>query len=203
MSTVRQAFTLIEVVTAVSITVFLALIAVPRYSELVDRQEFSAAALQVVRCVQLAQTEAAAPVTTQGRSARWIVASLQNAQGATALTCQVGAVADTNVALQSNQPTFSALPVLTPDDADASPGDARLTIPDVRIVSTQLAEGSSIRWYFGVRERGRLAATRYQVGGSYTESVSPAGGWTLESTRRANVELRMTVPDSGLPITVQ
>ena len=182
----RSAFTIIELAVAVTITVVLAAIAIPRYNDFSRKQQFLSEVQTAMGCIQEAQRIAASPPA--GSSSRWIAADMSNANG----NCRVLRF-DATVTQASLTDTLPA------------PQEVLDTVATPDLVYAL----ATSRIYFGVLEHG--VPTRYTYPGGYVQSnlgngvrqpdgtsIAVTINWKTDPT----VTTQVAIEPSGAPLHI-
>ncbi|CAN5176783.1 hypothetical protein BH11PAT4_BH11PAT4_3160 [soil metagenome] len=182
----RSAFTLVEVAVAITITIILAGVAVPRYNSLIRNQDFYAQVQELASCVQRAQSLSSGTqgaTLSNGNPIRWSAAQL-SVSGAD-VTCQVMAFDGSNTLASLTTSLPSAL----------SSGSNTFVATDISgIVTTR-------RIYFGTLERGvpvkdTAVALPAYLGSGLTVSIP------LTSSLDSGIGASLSMGRSGAPIEV-
>jgi type II secretory pathway pseudopilin PulG len=185
----RSAFTLIEVAVAITITIILAGVAVPRYNSLIRNQDFYAQVQELASCLQRAQSLASG---SQGATLstvtpiRWSAAEFSFASDT--VTCRVMAFDG------SSANTFALLAASSPVSTLNS-GSNTFTATDVAGIA------STRRIYFGTLERGLPvkdtgSADPTYLGSGLTLSIP------LSSSLDSGITATLSMGRSGAPIEV-
>lgn len=186
----RSAFTLVEMAIAVSISVILMGIALPRFNELLNQQEFFTEVQNVSSCIQQAQSLAAAPsgaLLVSGKGAlRWVAAEVVETGGVR--QCKIYGI-DSTV-------TYDELLLTTPSD--------QLAVPRAPQNIAQV-ESEDFRVYFGVQEKG--VPVKYVSEDPVRTQTAPLGtGMKVTvpfvSARDTQTTVTVVIEQAGAPIHV-
>jgi type II secretory pathway pseudopilin PulG len=184
----RSAFTLVEVAIAITITIILAGIGIPRYNQLIRTQDFYSEAQEIVSCLQRAQSLASGSqgaTLSTGNPIRWSAAKLTESSGT--VTCTVMAF-DASVSSASLDATVTS--VLTS-------GTNTFTATDVQAGITGV---NGIHIFFGALEKGvpvKLVSS--------STSIPPLGAGlrfslNLTSSLDSTTTAQLTMAQLGIPI---
>src|ERR1044072_151708 len=96
-------FTIVEFVIAVTVSVILVAVGVPRFNSFVQRQDFNAGLQTLASCIQKAQQDAIAPSanTSSSTTVRYMEARIIQAPSSFTATCEVSAYDAANVLIAS------------------------------------------------------------------------------------------------------
>lgn len=193
-----SAFTLVEVAVAITLTIILAGIAIPRYNSLIRTQDFYAQAQELVSCFQRAQSLASGSqgaTLSTGNPIRWTAAELsRNDANPSPITCTVIAFED--LPGTDDLASFaSGFPAST-----LSSGNNTYSVNDMLI--TGLNNRSSRRIYFGTLEKGAPVADsdinpQPALGQGLTLSIP------LTSALDTSITALLTMGRGGAPIEVK
>ncbi len=193
-----SAFTLVEVAVAITLTIILAGIAIPRYNSLIRTQDFYTQAQDLVSCFQRAQSLAGGTqgaTLSTGTPIRWTAAQLaRNDANTPPITCTVVAFED--IAGVNDLSSFaSGFPAST-----LTSGNNVYTVSDMDIAG--LSNRTSRRIYFGSLEKGLPVAdttlgTQPALGQGLSLSI------TLTSSLDSSITALLTMGQGGAPIEVK
>lgn len=185
-----SAFTLVEVTIAITVTIILAGIAIPRYNDLIRTQDFYSQVQELVSCVQRAQSLAAGAqgsTLSNGAPIRWSAAAFSEIGGT--VTCEVMAF-DSTTSLAS---LAAASPV------------SLLTSGSNTFIATDttagLVLGTPRRIYFGTLERGvpvkdTAAVNPVPLGNGFSFTLP------LSSTLDTAIAATLSMGQNGAPVEV-
>ena len=192
----KRGFTIIELTIALSVSLILAAVAIPRFNTLLDSQNFYSEVQQVASCIQQAQALAAAPSSTLLRldsngntvSPRWTAASLSAPDANGNVTCSVIAADATT--------TYGNLAFTLPADQLITPitnmGISNLTITPFRL-------------YFGVLEKG-VPVAYIPSTGTIPTNTEPASGMLVTipvvATSDSTLTATISVEQGGAPVRI-
>jgi len=186
----QSGFTLIELIIALSITVVMVAVGVPRYNSFVRRQDFISNVQKVANCLQTAQRSATAPANKLGLPSRYVQFYLDGPPHP--LTCHVF---DADAAGYQQQDLF--------DDNTID----KISVTNVSALGTSYALNFPLRVIFGNLEHGAPLELDNQNQLIVSPATVPYGkGFSMElqvvSTEITGMSAIITMERLGNPIQV-
>ena len=161
-----KGFTIIEVVIAIAISIILVAIAVPRYDQFSNQQDFNTSVEKLVKCMQIAQQAAASPPANSSYRFTGVVMK-PNSVNSDNMDCATYTYSSSTFSTSDGTTSDPATSVLL-DDAGGVPLSTSVTIPNIQLSGVTVPDypvknynipannnpPAMLRIYFGVYEKG-------------------------------------------------